>query len=85
MNPLVVKFIQNEGYENKLFIGMLPKSLDENDLEAMFCSYGDIREIHIIRNPEGISKGCAFVKFQDRESAIVAIDVLNNSLVINLL
>jgi CUG-BP- and ETR3-like factor len=87
LNPLVVKFVQSEGCENenKLFIGMLPKSVDETDLEAMFCSYGELREIHVIRSPDGVSKGCAFVKFQHRDAAIVSIDVLNNSisLVIN--
>lgn len=64
--------------ENKLFIGMLPKVVNEQDLHAMFIPYGDLREVHIIRTPEGSSKGCAFVKFVDRESALVAIADMND-------
>lgn len=64
--------------ENKLFIGMLPKTINEEDLHDMFIPYGDIREVHIIRGPEGSSKGCAFVKFVDREAAMVAIEDMND-------
>jgi CUG-BP- and ETR3-like factor len=63
--------------ENKLFIGMLPKTIDEEDLHNMFAPYGELREVHIIRGPEGSSKGCAFVKFVDRDAAMVAIEDTN--------
>jgi RNA recognition motif-containing protein len=63
--------------ENKLFIGMLPKTIDEEDLHNMFAPYGELREVHIIRGAEGSSKGCAFVKFVDRDAAIVAIGDMN--------
>lgn len=66
--------------ENKLFIGMLPKTLNEEDLYNMFISYGDLREVHIIRGPEGSSKGCAFVKFVDREAAMVAIEDMHEAI-----
>jgi RNA recognition motif-containing protein len=64
--------------ENKLFIGMLPKTLNEDDLHTMFIQYGDLREVHVIRGPDGGSKGCAFVKFVDREAAMVAIEDMND-------
>ena len=64
--------------ENKLFIGMLPKTIDEEDLHNMFAPYGELREVHIIRGPEGSSKGCAFVKFVDRDAAMVAIEDMND-------
>jgi len=66
--------------ENKLFVGMLPKTASEHDLTAMFCAYGDLREVHIIRGPEGGSKGCAFVKFHDKEAALAAIQELHDSI-----
>ena len=56
---------------------MLPKTLDEEDLHNMFAPYGELREVHIIRGPEGSSKGCAFVKFVDRDAAMVAIEDVN--------
>lgn len=66
--------------ENKLFVGMLPKTASEQDLTTMFCAYGDLREVHIIRGPEGGSKGCAFVKFHDKEAAVAAIQELHDSI-----
>ena len=78
MNPLQVRIAESQAErENKLFIGMLPKTIDEDDLHSMFAPYGELREVHIIRGPEGSSKGCAFVKFVDRDAAMVAIEDMN--------
>lgn len=66
--------------ENKLFIGMLPKTVTEQDLYNMFHFYGELREVHIIRGPDGSPKGCAFVKFVDREAAIAAIEDLHDTI-----
>ena len=44
----------------------------------MFSPYGELREIHIIRGTDGSSKGCAFVKFANRQSAVTAIEVFND-------
>lgn len=41
-----------------------------------FCAY----QIHIIRSPEGLSKGCAFVKFMTREAATQAIHSLHDTI-----
>lgn len=38
--------------ENKLFVGMLPKTVDEPFLEEMFSKYGKIKEIHVMRTTE---------------------------------
>lgn len=38
--------------ENKLFIGMLPKTVDEGMIETLFAQFGKIKEIHVIRTPE---------------------------------
>ena len=57
---------------------MLPKTVNEEDLHDMFVPYGELREVHIIRGGEGSSKGCAFVKFADRDAAMVAIEIFND-------
>lgn len=59
--------------EHKLFIGMIPKTFTEESLYNIFFPYGELREVHIIRGPEGTSKGCAFIKFTSQEAALVAI------------
>lgn len=66
--------------ENKLFIGMLPKAMDDHDLHQMFISYGELREVHVIKGMDGSPKGCAFIKFADRNSAIAAIEDLNGTI-----
>ena len=65
--------------ENKLFIGMLPKNFSEETVFGLFSQYGTLKEVHIIRGPDGASKGCAFIKYMDRESAYIAIDDMNET------
>ncbi|CAM9136088.1 unnamed protein product [Discosporangium mesarthrocarpum] len=79
-NPLQVRPAEGQAeQENKLFVGMAPKSADEDDIRAVFSPYGTIREIHVIRNQDGSNKGCAFVKFTTRESALRAIEDLHEN------
>jgi RNA recognition motif-containing protein len=65
--------------ENKVFVGMLPKTVCEPDLERMFQPFGEMSEIHLIKGPDGQFKGCAFIKFVGRDSARAAIDLMNNA------
>ena len=34
--------------ENKVFVGMLPKSLDEKDLYDIFRSFGELKEVPVL-------------------------------------
>uniref|UniRef100_A0A7S4QD22 RRM domain-containing protein n=1 Tax=Ditylum brightwellii TaxID=49249 RepID=A0A7S4QD22_9STRA len=63
--------------EVKLFVGMLPRKTTEKDLREIFSPFGDISAIYLIRNDDGTQKGCAFVKFHQRESAQAAINTLH--------
>ncbi len=66
--------------ENKLFIGMLPKTVTEEELHRMLSVFGELREVHVIRGPEGSSKGCAFAKFIERSAALAAIEHLHDNI-----
>lgn len=57
---------------------MLNKKYNENDVRQMFSSYGTIEECTVLRDPSGQSKGCAFVTFSTKQSAIGAIKVRIN-------
>lgn len=59
--------------ERKLFVGMLSKKCNENDVRTMFQTYGQIEECTVLRDQNGHSKGCAFVTFGSRQYAIAAI------------
>ena len=67
--------------ENKLFVGMLSRKADENEVREMFAPFGEIREIFMIRNADGSSKCAAFLRYVERESAVQAIERLNHSIV----
>lgn len=79
-NPLQIRPAESQAErENKIFVGMLPKTITEIILHDMFARFGQLKEIHIIRGPEGHSKGCAFVKFMDRDAAVLAIHEMHDS------
>ena len=63
-----------------MFVGMLPKNANEAVLEAMFEQFGELYEIHMIKGHDGQSKGCAFIKFANRDCARSAIDMLNDTI-----
>lgn len=81
INFLQVRFAETQvEKENKLFVGMLPKTFNEHELRQLFQPFGELKEVHIIRGPEGSPKGCAFVKFVDRDAAMSAINQLNETI-----
>lgn len=48
--------------ERKLFVGMLSKKCNENDVRGMFGQFGTIEECTVLRDTNGQSKG----RFQRR-------------------
>uniref|UniRef100_UPI00398EA7F8 CUGBP Elav-like family member 2 isoform X17 n=1 Tax=Pristiophorus japonicus TaxID=55135 RepID=UPI00398EA7F8 len=65
--------------DRKLFIGMVSKKCNENDIRAMFSTFGQIEECRILRGPDGLSRGCAFVTFSSRAMAQNAIKAMHQS------
>uniref|UniRef100_A0A8C2J3Y3 RRM domain-containing protein n=2 Tax=Cyprinus carpio TaxID=7962 RepID=A0A8C2J3Y3_CYPCA len=65
--------------DRKLFVGMISKKCNENDIRLMFSPYGQIEECRILRGPDGLSRGCAFVTFTARQMAQSAIKSMHQS------
>ena len=63
----------------KVFVGMLSKTCTEDDVRAMFEPYGSVEEVTVLRDKEGQSKGCAFIKFSNRQQAQMAINKMHGS------
>ncbi|XP_049533693.1 CUGBP Elav-like family member 2 isoform X2 [Anopheles darlingi] len=79
-HPIQMKPADSENRnERKLFVGMLSKKYNENDVRHLFSGHGVIEECTVLRDPSGLSKGCAFVTFATKQSAISAIKQLHQS------
>uniref|UniRef100_A0A3P8XPB1 Cugbp, Elav-like family member 3a n=1 Tax=Esox lucius TaxID=8010 RepID=A0A3P8XPB1_ESOLU len=78
--PIQVKPADSEGRgDRKLFVGMLGKQQSDADVRKMFEAFGSIEECTVLRGPDGTSKGCAFVKYQNNAEAQAAISTLHGS------
>ncbi|KAG9277548.1 protein boule-like isoform X1 [Astyanax mexicanus] len=54
---------------NRIFVGGIGGKAKENDLRCFFSEYGVIREVNIVTDRDGISKGYGFVTFETQEDA----------------
>ncbi|XP_040265167.1 CUGBP Elav-like family member 1 isoform X14 [Bufo bufo] len=65
--------------DRKLFIGMVSKKCNENDIRVLFSQFGQIEESRILRGPDGLSRGCAFITFTTRSMAQNAIKSMHQA------
>lgn len=81
VHPVYSKATESKNHtdDRKLFVGMLNKQQSEDDIRQLFLPYGTIEECTILRDQNGCSKGCAFVKFSSHAEALTAINALHGS------
>ena len=61
-----------------IYVGNLPKSVDNNELAELFEQYGTVDNARVIRDRySGDSRGFGFVTMPDRNEAETAIEELN--------
>jgi RNA recognition motif-containing protein len=62
----------------KLYVGNLPYSTTDADLNELFAQYGTVASASVIMDRDsGRSKGFGFVEFETDEEAKAAIEALN--------
>jgi RNA recognition motif-containing protein len=64
----------------KLYVGNLPYSVGDQDLQDAFASFGEIVSVRVVTDREtGRSKGFGFVEMANDNDANTAIEKLNGS------
>jgi CUG-BP- and ETR3-like factor len=58
---------------------MISRNCEENDIRVMFSPYGQIEDCTVLRDSNLKSRGCAFVTYLKRQSAINAIKSMHHS------
>jgi CUG-BP- and ETR3-like factor len=58
-SPLQVKYADGEleRLEHKLFVGMLPKNVTDDEMTDLFSQNGNIKDLQILRGSQQASKG----------------------------
>ncbi|NXW55206.1 BOLL protein, partial [Eurystomus gularis] len=54
---------------NRVFVGGIDLKTNENDLRTFFAQYGTVKEVKIVNDRAGISKGYGFITFETQEDA----------------
>lgn len=64
---------------NKLYVGNLPYSINDESLKELFAASGEVNEAKIITDKfSGRSKGFGFVTMKDEQTAKKAIEEMND-------
>ncbi|KAJ1965208.1 hypothetical protein IWQ62_002723, partial [Dispira parvispora] len=63
---------------NKLFIGSIPASFNQDQVAQILLSFGPLKSFHFVKNPAtGLSKGFAFCEFADPALTDIVCEGLN--------
>ncbi|NWX08284.1 BOLL protein, partial [Caloenas nicobarica] len=54
---------------NRIFVGGIGFKTKENDLRKFFAQYGSVKEVKIVNDRAGVSKGYGFITFETQEDA----------------
>ncbi len=66
--------------ENKLYVGNLPFTADEDAVRELFAKQGTVESVKIITDSYyGRSKGFGFVEMASEEEATTAVEALNGT------
>lgn len=64
----------------RIYVGSLPYSVDETQLEGLFGQYGQVSDVQVITDKyTGQAKGFAFVEMANDDEAQNAMNALNGS------
>lgn len=68
---------------NRIFVGGMSRETTESDLHHFFLAYGNVKNVKIITDANGQSKGYGFVTFGSEEEALRIQSLANNAVLHN--
>ncbi|XP_047961023.1 uncharacterized protein LOC125205889 isoform X3 [Salvia hispanica] len=69
MSQLSEKHASDHAKGIEVFVGGLPRTINEEKIREAFSDCGEIVEVRMIKDQKGFSKGFCFVRFSTKESA----------------
>lgn len=63
--------------EPRLFVGQVPATARDDDLWPIFNNFGNVRNLHLLKGPDGKPRGCAMVLYARWSQAEAASQALN--------
>jgi RNA recognition motif-containing protein len=73
-------FLKELQMAKRIYVGSLPYSVDEAQLESLFSQYGQVSDVQVITDKyTGQAKGFAFVEMANDDEAQKAMSALNGS------
>ena len=64
---------------NSVYVGNIPLFVTREDLHSLFFVFGDIKEIEVVKDDSDVSKGFAYVYFEEEADAGEAIYNINDA------
>ncbi len=73
--PISVRYADGEleKLEHKLFIGLVPRTVTQEQLYDAFKKYGNLIECQLVTPKDPITRACAFIRYEKRSEAVSAI------------
>lgn len=63
-----------------IYVGNLPFSATEDEVQGLFATFGEVSRVHLVNDREtGRPRGFGFVEMSDDDSALKAIESLDQS------
>ncbi|TFK90773.1 RNA-binding protein Prp24 [Polyporus arcularius HHB13444] len=70
----------SDANDREVYVAGLSKYVTKQELEALFKTYGAVKDVRMILDDKGLSKGFAFVEFENENDARAALAANNHEL-----
>ncbi|KAI0700046.1 RNA-binding protein Prp24 [Cerioporus squamosus] len=70
----------SDANDREVYVAGLSKYVTKQDLEGLFKTYGAVKDVRMILDDKGLSKGFAFVEFENENDARAALSANNHEL-----